>query len=97
MTTNKNRIAQLEKQSGTGKKKKYFCVMGLEFLESPEVQAKGYKVQPCTVEAGGTGGEPFYIATKKELDEFAARPDVEMDVVNFDFAKASEAIGDGVQ
>ncbi len=95
--TTKQRIKQLEKASGTGKKKKYLCVMGLEFWDSPEVQAKGYKVQPYMVEAGGTGGEPFYIATKKELDEFAARPDVDLDIVNFNFTEASEAIGDGVQ
>jgi hypothetical protein len=73
----KQRIKQLEKR-GAGKVKKYLCVIGLGGWDSPEEQAKGYKVQPYAVEFGGTGGEPFYIATRKELDEFAARLDVEL-------------------
>lgn len=79
----KQRIKQLEKQSGTGKKKNYICVTGLDSWNSPEEQAKGYRVQPCPVEFGGTGEKPFYIATRKELEEFAARSDVNLDLIEF--------------
>lgn len=81
----KQRIRQLEKARGTGKKKNYICVTGLDSWNSPEEQAKGYKVQPCAVEFGGTGGEPFYLATRKELEEFAARSDVNLDIIKFEF------------
>lgn len=90
MTTNKNRLTRLEKQSGTGKVKKYLCVIGLSGWDSPEEKAKGYKVQPCTVEFGGTGGEPFYLKTRKELDEFAARSDVELDIVTFNIESEAD-------
>jgi hypothetical protein len=80
--SNKQRIQQLEKTHAP-KKKKYLCVIGLECWDSPEEKAKGYKVQPCTVESGGTGGEPFYIATREDLDKFAARDDVDLDIIEF--------------
>lgn len=81
----KTRIKQLEKTHGTGKVNKYLCVIRPEWMEwdTPEEKAKGYKVQPCVKEFGGTGGEPFYIATRKELDEFAARPGVDLDIIEF--------------
>lgn len=78
----KTRIKQLEKTHAP-KKKKYMCVIGLEFWDTPEEKAKGYKVQPFTVESGGTGGEPFYIATREELDKFAARDDVDLDIIQY--------------
>lgn len=88
--TNKSRLKQLEKARGAGTKKKYMCVIGLELWDSPEVQAKGYKVQPCTIEAGGTGGEPFYLKTRKELDEFAARADVDLDTIEIKYASEAD-------
>ncbi len=95
MATNKNRLARLEKQGGAVKGKKYLCVIGLGFWDTPEEQAKGFKVQCCTIEAGGTGGEPFYLKTRKELDEFAARVDVDLDTVEINFQSASGEIEDG--
>ncbi len=86
----KQRIKQLEKQRGAGKVKKYLCVIGLGGWDSPEEQAKGFKVQPYTVEFGGTGGEPFYIATRKELDEFAARADVDLGIIEIVCASAED-------
>lgn len=85
---NKSRLAKLEKQSGTGERKKYFCVFG---LESSEEKLKGYKVQPCPIEYGGTGGEPFYLKTRKELDEFAARPDVDLETVEIVYTDEGDA------
>lgn len=83
---NKSRLKQLEKASGAGKVKKYMCVIGLGFWDTPEEQAKGYKVQCCTIEAGGTGGNSFYFKTRKELDEFAARADVDLDTIEIKYA-----------
>jgi hypothetical protein len=86
----KQRIKQLEKARGAGKVKKYLCVIGLSGWDTPEEQAKGFKVQPCTVQFGGTGGEPFYIATQKELDEFAARADVDLDIIEIKYASEAD-------
>ncbi len=82
MTNNKQRIKQLEKTHAP-KTKKYLCVIGLECWDTPEEKAKGYKVQPFAVEYGGTGGEPFYIATREKLDTFAARADVDLDIIQY--------------
>lgn len=63
------------------------CVIGLECWDTPEEKAKGYKVQPYTVEFGGTGGEPFYIQTQEDLDKFAARDDVDLDILQIAWDK----------
>jgi hypothetical protein len=79
MTTNKQRVAQLEKTHAP-KVNKYLCVI-MDLWDTPEKKAKGYKVQPCTAQFGGTGGDPFYLATRADLDAFAARPDVDLGIV----------------
>jgi hypothetical protein len=89
--TTKNRLAKLEKHSGVSEKKNYICFTGLGFLESSEEKAKGYRVQPCPLEYGGTGEKPFYIATRKELEEFAARSDVHLDLIEFVYADTPTA------
>lgn len=83
----KHRIKQLEKVYSKGEKKKYFCCI----LDTEDKPKKEYKVQPCPVEFGGTGGDPFYLKTRKELDEFGARPDVDLEILELRILTASEA------
>jgi hypothetical protein len=78
--TLKTRLAKLE-QGIAPKVKKYLCVIGPAEWDTTEEKAKGYKIQPCTREAGGTGGDPFYIATEAEFEKFAAREDIELDII----------------
>jgi hypothetical protein len=80
----KNRIVKLEDAAGIGARLKYLCVITPSWAEgwdSPREKANGYKIQPCTREYGGTGGEPFYLATREELEAFQARPDVDLDII----------------
>jgi len=77
----KTRLVQLEKARAP-KAKKYLCVIA-EFFGTPEEKAKGFKVQCAPLEFGGTGGEPFYLATQADLDAFCAREDVHLDIVRF--------------
>jgi hypothetical protein len=77
MSTNKNRLAKLEKQSGAGDKKFYTCV-----IHEGEDTGGGYEVKPVN-------GEPLHFATRKELDEFGARPGVNLLIICI--VKASEA------
>ncbi len=95
MSSHKNRIAQLEKQSGAHDVYKYMCVIPGEWMsswDSSDERAKGYKIQPLINSAGGNGGEPFYIATEAELNEFAARPDVDLQIIVISYESAADAI-----
>ncbi len=78
----KSRLIGLEKARAP-KVNKYLCVYydPIEAGGPPEERAKGYKVQPAPKEYGGIGGEPFYLATKADLDAFAARDDVDLATV----------------
>src|SRR5688500_10262766 len=79
-----NRVNKLENSQGMGKRMKYMCVITEGWasgMDTPEERAKGYKIQPYIQSAGGTGGKPFYLATEAELQEFAARDDVELFVL----------------
>jgi hypothetical protein len=84
MSNLNSRINKLETAQGMGARMGYMCVISEGWaagLDSPEERARGYKVQPYIRERGGTGGEPFYIQTREELDQFAARPDVELLII----------------
>jgi hypothetical protein len=59
------RISRLEGMRSP--KRKYLCVIGL-----PE--QNGFKVQPLD----DPKGEAFYLKTRKELEAFGERPDVEL-------------------
>ena len=79
----KTRLIRLEK-ARTPKVKKYFCLIAdVLGIDTPEERAKGFKVQCATVEFGGTGGKPFYLATQADLDAFGAGEDVHLDIVRF--------------
>jgi hypothetical protein len=81
--TIKSRLIQLEK-ARTPKVKRYFCLIAdVLGIRTPEEQAKGFEIQCSPLEFGGTGGEPFYLATQAELDAFGAREDVHLDIVRF--------------
>lgn len=68
MTANKSRLAKLEKQSGAGAKKFYLCVIR-------EGKGGGFEAKP-------TEGEPLHFATRKELEDFGARRDVELLIID---------------
>ncbi len=69
------RIKQLEKTSCILTVKKYMC-----FIDEPRgADPEGYKIQPCN----GTGGEPFHLATRDEVDAFSAQPDIYLTIVKF--------------
>ena len=78
-----NRVNKLEAMLGIRQRMKYLCVIydGL-FAESLRREVgevdKGYKIQPFDSLSDRYSGEPFYLKTEQELDEFAARPDVEL-------------------
>ena len=44
----------------------------------PHNNAENLKVQPCPIDHGGTGAEPFFLADESELYAFEARPDVDL-------------------
>lgn len=92
------RLQQLEKQSGAHDVYKYMCVISPEWLhwDTPEESAKGYKIQPFTTSQGGTGGAPFYLATREDLQAFAARPDVDLAVIEIGTHETLD-LGEGVR
>lgn len=78
--TIKNRLAKLEASAGIGKRYPYMVVIDNFGFGTPEEKAKGYLIQPFIKSAGGTGDAPFYLGTIEEVDEFRARPDVELHI-----------------
>lgn len=82
MSNLQNRVNKLEKDSGTGQRMKYMCVHGSEY-GTPEQRAKGYEIRP-------EGGEPFYLATREELDAFAARPDVDLTTIEVEYVRLDD-------
>ena len=70
--TSKQRITQLEKTSGILTVKKYMCFIDNDMTE-------GYKIQSCN----GTGGEPFHLPTRDEVDAFGGQPDIDLTIVIF--------------
>jgi hypothetical protein len=81
--TIKSRLIKLEK-ARTPKVRRYFClIVDVLGIRTPEEQAKGFEIQCATVEWGGTGGEPFYLANQADLDAFGAREDVHLVIVRF--------------
>ncbi|MDP1547395.1 MAG: hypothetical protein Q8L87_15400 [Anaerolineales bacterium] len=77
--TTKARIAKLEKTSGAGDKKFYTCV-----IHEDEDTGGGYEVKPVN-------GEPLHFATRKELDEFGARPGVDLLIIRIVAASEADA------
>ena len=92
------RVTQLEKRSGAHGIYKYMCVIPPDWLQwnTPEESARGYKIQPFIVASGGTGGAPFYLATREDLQAFAARPDVELAVIEIGRHEPLD-LGEGVR
>ena len=83
--TTKTRIKQLEKASGKGEKKKYFCLVNS--FDSPYSPEGGrYKAQAMD------GGEDLYFDTLAELEAFEKRPDIDMTIIRVVYA--SEAIAE---
>ena len=72
------RLNRIEKAAGINKAYKYLCFIG---PGGPEPE--GYEVQPNAIQFGGTGADPFYLATRAELEAFGAQPDVELTIVSF--------------
>lgn len=77
--TTKNRIKKIEQAQGIGEKKKYLCVIDYGNDD------KGYKVQSCF------GGENIHFETRAQLDTFAARPEIDLQIVSVVFASSDTA------
>ena len=73
--TVKTRIQKLEAAAGLGDVNKFLCVKGIE----------PYKIQPYTLDNGGTGADPFYLATWEDVEAFEARPDVDLFVIAIEY------------
>jgi len=69
----KTRIKQLEKASGKGEKKKYFCLAN--GFDSPYPEGGRYKAQAMD------GGEDLYFDTLAELEAFGERADIELTII----------------
>ena len=81
--TTKQRIIKLEQEKNTNdavNRHAYICVVD-ETSTGVLSQAEGFTVQCCPREKGGTGGDPIRFATRAELDNFAARPDVDLTLI----------------
>ena len=89
MSNHANRIKAIEKANGLSNVYKYMCVIGPTGWKSPEEEAQGYKIQPFIESAGGTGGEGFYLPTREAVDEFAARPDVDLSIITIVFGSTT--------
>ncbi|GEM_PF-5656089 len=76
-----NRVKRLE-QDHAPKVSKYMLNIMPAWADwdTPEEKAKGYKIQCCIPSFGGTGGAPFYLATWADVEAFAARDDVHLDI-----------------
>ena len=94
MSNLNSRITKLETAGGLGDRHGYMLVIDyLTGWDTVEEIARGYKIQPYTVQFGGTGDEPFYLRTWEDVETFAARPDVSLKI--FQFGKApGEAEGE---
>lgn len=85
------RLVKLEKvRTPQGKKYKYMCVI-FEGDTDAYQDARGYKVQPFAPQFGGPGGDPFYFATREELDAFGMRADVDLNTVIIEYVTSSNA------
>lgn len=83
MSNLNSRVKAVEQIHGHGKVKEYLCMVSGLSWDGPEAAAKGYKIQPCADGKGRIHGEVFYIPTFKELKEFEARPDVNLNIFEF--------------
>ena len=79
--TVKTRIQKLEAAAGLGDVNKFLCV------KWDEPEQTGYKIQPFALANGGTGADPFYLATWEDVEAFEARPDVDLFVIALEYAK----------
>lgn len=79
--TIKTRVKKIETASGLDRKNKYMLVVGNPMDELDPEPEPGYKIQPFIVSAGGTGGDPFYLATWADVEAFEARPDVQLTII----------------
>jgi hypothetical protein len=81
--TTKQRIEKLEKERDINRavhRYKYICIIH-ETSDRVLSKDEGYTVQCCPRENGGTGGDPIHFVTRAELDDFAARPDVDLTLI----------------
>ncbi len=81
--TTKQRIIKLEQEKNTNRavnRYAYMCVVD-ETSTGVLSQTEGFTVQCCPRENGGTGGDPIHFVTRAELDDFAARPDVDLTLI----------------
>jgi len=84
MANLKGRITRLETDAGIGARMRYMLVIDyITGWDPPEERAKGYKIQPYIVTAGGTGEKPFYLATWGDVETFADRPDVDLAIYQY--------------
>jgi hypothetical protein len=86
----KNRIVKLEEAAGVNQVNKYMVVTGGAFPTND-----GYKIQPFVKEQGGTGEDAFYLATWEEVQDFAARPDVDLTVIEICYTDMKGEKGNG--
>jgi len=81
--TTKQRIIKLEQEKNTNRAVRpyaYMCVVD-ETLTGVLSQTEGFTVQCCPRENGGTGGDPIHFVTRAELDDFAARPEIDLTLI----------------
>lgn len=95
----KSRVNKLEDAHG-GPVHKYTLVVydpdgWAGMWDTPEERAKGYKIQPNVRGFDGTGEPPFYLATWPDVEQFAARPDVDLTVIRVGYADANQDAQEG--
>ena len=81
--TTKQRIIKLEQEKNNNRAPNcyaYMCVVD-ETSTGIFSQTEGFTVQCCPREGGGTGGDPIHFVTRADLDNFAARPDVDLTLI----------------
>ena len=81
--TTKQRIANLEQEHDINHKVnryKYICVID-ETSTRVLSQTEGFTAQCCTRENGGTDGDPIHFVARADLDNFAARPDIDLTLI----------------
>jgi len=77
-----SRLKKLETRTGINARYKWLCVYGSEVIRL----GLPIRIQPYTpAEGGKPGAKPFTVANEQELNEFGARPDVDLYAVRMMF------------
>ena len=87
MTNLFGRLKKLEGVHNINVAYKYQLFIGVGWAagmwDTPEEIAKGYKIQPWSKAAGGTGEDVFYLPTWEAVEAFRTRPDVDLLIIRY--------------